>query len=890
MVALLTLSVVLPCAYEYAFMERTAKSVWEMTPAERLEEIIIVDDASDPPLERFAAADTYKVRFFRHDEPRGSSGRRRRRDAAAASRLLRLPQFSRNGVVSTADREAPTAQAPDYWVPFVSHVEKNYKRVVVPTITNLDVDTWTEFGRPPPGTEGMSKCYLTFDGEFKWTKDDTEFVPVASRVMSGGLLAMSRRWWKETGGYDDAMRGWGGENIDQSLRIWRCGGEIVSATQSYVAHMWRDAAKPATRSKYRVPPNAKATNIARAGKAHMGGWYGAKLLSFDLCGIQIFNPTSMLRPFVQFKASNKPWEPHNGVNATAIESRMATCNDGAPRRPEWYLRRFKYVYRDGGVLPAKTFQLRHEASGLCLGLAGRTWGSAAKPRDTVRLLAQGRLRRRRNTLVWWHRSNRNDEGECCAGLKVWNTDQCLDSAASRSDSLGTAVCDLSGPRSQRATVWDGPGLKVDVFGCVAVSATGEPYLETCGRNVTRFRRHYGAQTPEFKLLSREAKRVWIYGARTTRRAAPRGPGRAARHPAPRPRGRRRCGDGAADFHGSSLPTPRGLLTNESHAAPRVEAPPERARRDAGEDALDHAAAREERAVRERQGDDALEPRLDGAKPEAPPRDAAPRAVAATEHEVEERDGEGAARGDGLAAPGDEGVPNHGVAARRGAEASEDARRRSRRCARTRARRSPSQRYGDAVFVHYDWTSERGPVSRATVPADDDPCPAMMPQLAYNNQGDDPKQTRTTAKGPYVLALSEPTYAARPDYIEAVQKHGMVVDWRLKIVAWFDQLGDAFDMKPETIAMATNYLDRYLSRRSCGGVNLQLAATASIFLASKVEEQRRPTVGGPRRRHADRSRSDLAFLAFPPSMIAVAAVLCALRARRADPARTEAFSP
>ncbi|KAH8072364.1 N-acetylgalactosaminyltransferase 7 [Aureococcus anophagefferens] len=533
MVALLTLSVVLPCAYEYAFMERTAKSVWEMTPAERLEEIIIVDDASDPPLEHFAAAATYKVRFFTHDEPRGLIGAKKTGADAA-----------RGGIVVFFD-----CHAPDYWVPFVSHVEKNYKRVVVPTITNLDVDTWTEFGRPPPGTEGMSKCYLTFDGEFKWTKDDTEFVPVTSRVeirlqcvMSGGLLAMSRRWWKETGGYDDAMRGWGGENIDQSLRIWRCGGEIVSATRSYVAHMWRDAAKPATRSKYRVPPNAKATNIARAGKAHMGGWYGAKLLSFDLC----------FDPFVQFKASNKPWEPHNGVNATAIESRMATCNDGAPAASfEWYLRRFKYVYRDGGVLPAKTFQLRHEASGLCLGLAGRTWGSAAKPRDT---------------------------------------------------------------------------------------------------------------------------------------------------------------------------------------------------------------------------------------------------------------------------------------------------------------------------------------------------------------GDDPKQGRTTAK---VLALSEPTYAARPDYIEAVQKHGMVVDWRLKIVAWFDQLGDAFDMKPETIAMATNYLDRYLSRRSCGGVNLQLAATASIFLASKVEEQRPfGPPRAPRRRgadagdaaeledravaYADRSRSDLAFLAFPPSMIAVAAVLCALRARRADPARTEAF--
>ena len=63
---------------------------------------------------------------------------------------------------------------------------------------------------------GMSKCYLTFDGEFKWTTDTTPYVP----IMSGGLLAMSRKWWLETGGYDRQMRGWGGENLDQSLRIW----------------------------------------------------------------------------------------------------------------------------------------------------------------------------------------------------------------------------------------------------------------------------------------------------------------------------------------------------------------------------------------------------------------------------------------------------------------------------------------------------------------------------------------------------------------------------------------------------------------------------------------------------------------------------------------------
>ncbi len=37
------------------------------TQADRLQEIIVVDDASDPPLERFAKADEYKVRFIVHD-------------------------------------------------------------------------------------------------------------------------------------------------------------------------------------------------------------------------------------------------------------------------------------------------------------------------------------------------------------------------------------------------------------------------------------------------------------------------------------------------------------------------------------------------------------------------------------------------------------------------------------------------------------------------------------------------------------------------------------------------------------------------------------------------------------------------------------------------------
>lgn len=184
-----------------------------------------------------------------------------------------------------------------------------------------------------------------------------------------------------------------------------------------------------------------------------------------------------------------------------------------------------------------------------------------------------------------------------------------------------------------------------------------------------------------------------------------------------------------------------------------------------------------------------------------------------------------------------------------------------------------------------------------------------------------------------LAAQEPAYAPNADYIETVQTRGMTDAWRAKIASWFRELGEAFDMRSETVAIATNYLDRYLSRRSCESVDLQLAATASIFLASKVEEQRHfrtgdlvslcgglfsradlrlmelelmmtlgwllnpPTIHSnvhhlvalvdsdsrDRRslvdralKYADKAREDYAMLRYPPSLAAVAAVVCALR--------------
>lgn len=187
----LTLSVVLPCGSENEFFERTIRSVFAATPPEVLKEIVVVDDNSDPPLEPMFTLDPeeYKVKFVRSDVTLGLIDAKHQGALAATG-----------DIIVFFDCHVKTALG--YWEPFVRSIAENPKRVVVPAITSLDVDTWKEFNRPSGGQGGMSKCYITMDSAFKWTSDDKPWVP----AMSGGLLAIGRDWFFKIGGHDQAMK------------------------------------------------------------------------------------------------------------------------------------------------------------------------------------------------------------------------------------------------------------------------------------------------------------------------------------------------------------------------------------------------------------------------------------------------------------------------------------------------------------------------------------------------------------------------------------------------------------------------------------------------------------------------------------------------------------
>merc|ERR1719203_1754768 len=270
----------------------------------------------------------YKVKVLRHEQTVGLIGAKKTGGDAATGDIVVF-------------FDCHVAPQPGWHTDFISLISENYRRMVVPHITSLNVDTWTQIG----AGGGLAKCYLTWDADFKWLDSDDPYIP----VISGGLLGMSRRWWQETGGYDKEMLGWGGENLDQSLRVWLCGGEIVMAPNSQVAHMWRDGSRK-TAAHYRHVGDTQR-NRARA----IYAWYGEfadKLKDYPSFAHR--------RP----APDGTPWYG-DLKNFQEVKDRLAGCRPFA-----WFLKRFADIYIDGGIVPSEVFMLQDEKSGKCLRFQG----------------------------------------------------------------------------------------------------------------------------------------------------------------------------------------------------------------------------------------------------------------------------------------------------------------------------------------------------------------------------------------------------------------------------------------------------------------------------------------------------------------------------------------
>lgn len=241
---------------------RTVHTVLARSPPHMLHEIILVDDASvknDIYSHLGKALDDYvkklpKVRLIRSPI----------RVGLTQARLIGAGH-SKGDVVVFLDSHC---EATDGWLePMLARLLENRKLAVVP---DIEVIAWKDFEYSRDSgsyNRGIFSWELMFnwgplpEREVKRRKADSD--PIKSPTMAGGLFAMERKYFFESGAYDRQLTYWGGENVEMSFRLWMCGEGIEILPCSRVGHVFRE------RAPYKSPDGSTDHNSIRVAEVWM---------------------------------------------------------------------------------------------------------------------------------------------------------------------------------------------------------------------------------------------------------------------------------------------------------------------------------------------------------------------------------------------------------------------------------------------------------------------------------------------------------------------------------------------------------------------------------------------------------------------------------------------
>lgn len=221
---------------------RTVHSIINRSPLEYLEEIILVDDASErdntnahmehlgKQLDDYVAKLPVKTYVLR-SETRTGLIRARLKGAAA----------SKGEVITFLDAHCECTEG---WLePLLTEIQKDRTAVVCPIIDVISDDTFEYI----PGSD-MTWGGFNWKLNFRWypvpqreldRRGGDRSNPTRTPTMAGGLFSINRDYFYEIGSYDEGMDIWGGENLEMSFRVWMCGGKVLIVTCSRVGHVFR---------------------------------------------------------------------------------------------------------------------------------------------------------------------------------------------------------------------------------------------------------------------------------------------------------------------------------------------------------------------------------------------------------------------------------------------------------------------------------------------------------------------------------------------------------------------------------------------------------------------------------------------------------------------------
>merc|ERR1711881_503235 len=134
---------------------------------------------------------------------------------------------SKGGVLVFLDSHCETNKG---WLePLLARLLENRKLAVTPDIESI---SWRNFyyshnSNSIPSNRGIFSWELIFHWgpipHHERIRRKAESDPIKSPTMAGGLFAMDRSYFYESGAYDRELIFWGGENVEMSFRLWMCG-------------------------------------------------------------------------------------------------------------------------------------------------------------------------------------------------------------------------------------------------------------------------------------------------------------------------------------------------------------------------------------------------------------------------------------------------------------------------------------------------------------------------------------------------------------------------------------------------------------------------------------------------------------------------------------------
>lgn len=316
---------------------RTVHSVINRSPPNLLQEVLLVDDASDH-LELGLKLDEYlktlpvPARVVRMEE----------RGGLIRARLAGAEQATGSVLVFL---DAHTEAAPGWLPPILAEIATDRTRVIVPVIDDIMDDT---FAYEPVETD-YNRGGLDWKLLHAWV-ESLPFIhgrnpedAFPTPTMIGCAFAIDREFFYASGAYDSQMMIWGGENVEMSVRIWRCGGSLLAAPCSHVGHVYRKNTPHTVPGGLRAKVDTLNINTAR------------------------FAEVWLDEPYKRFYYYMNPGA--RGLELGSLNERLKLKKDLKCHSFQWFL---DHVYPDAAFPHRSQYagQIQHKSSEDCLDAVG----------------------------------------------------------------------------------------------------------------------------------------------------------------------------------------------------------------------------------------------------------------------------------------------------------------------------------------------------------------------------------------------------------------------------------------------------------------------------------------------------------------------------------------